>query len=215
MMRGATVGHVWDWAASERRFMIMVPWSMASSMGKSVSPSTYIAQLDLNIGTCLRSTYPTVFLSLFPAITILADSLSMSGGGRDVRACWVGGYGRGWRCGFWRGCLARAKRWDRARTRVWSNGREGVGRRCSLVYLPLLEYPLPDYAPRLVQISVVTDDLWGDDEGWDKETMAWRPVGCREVGFERLQENQGSECDGAVQLHSMGEFCCWARGGWG
>ena len=52
----------------------MVPRSMASSMGKRVSPGTYIAQLDLNIGTCLGSTYPTVFLSLFPAITILTDT---------------------------------------------------------------------------------------------------------------------------------------------
>ena len=73
-MRGATVGHVWDWAASERRFMIMVPRSMASSMGKRVAPGIYIAQLDLKIGTCLRNTHPTVFLSLFPAITILADT---------------------------------------------------------------------------------------------------------------------------------------------
>ena len=40
-------------------------------------------------------------------------------------------------------------------------------------------------------------------------------MGHREMGLETLKENQGSECDGAVQLHSIegignevGEFCC-------
>ena len=34
-----------------------------------------------------------------------------------------------------------------------------------LVYLPQLEHPLPNYAPGLVQISVVTEDLCSDHEG--------------------------------------------------
>ncbi len=41
VMRGAMVGHVWDCAASERRFMMMVPLLMASSIGKRVSPGTH------------------------------------------------------------------------------------------------------------------------------------------------------------------------------
>ena len=39
-MRGLSSFQVWDWAASERRFMMMVPRSMASSMGKRVFPGT-------------------------------------------------------------------------------------------------------------------------------------------------------------------------------
>jgi hypothetical protein len=39
-MRGLMWAQVWDWAASERRFMMIVPFSMAVSMLKRVFPGT-------------------------------------------------------------------------------------------------------------------------------------------------------------------------------
>jgi hypothetical protein len=40
-MRGLMSFQVWDWAASERRFMMMVPLLIASLMGKRFLPGTY------------------------------------------------------------------------------------------------------------------------------------------------------------------------------
>lgn len=40
-MRGLIDSQVWDWAASERRFMMMVPLAMAVSIEKRVFPGTW------------------------------------------------------------------------------------------------------------------------------------------------------------------------------
>ncbi len=69
-MSGASFGHVKDCAASESKFMVVMPRLIASSMGNSVSPGT-LPRRSANIA---RGTMQAILESLFPALAVLTHT---------------------------------------------------------------------------------------------------------------------------------------------
>jgi len=70
--------------------------------------------------------------------------------------------------------------------------------------------------PGLVGVGTVADDLGGEHEGGDEEPVPGGPAGSREVGFQSLEEVEGSEGHRVgVQSGAVEGVCDKERKWWG